>query len=91
MTTITISGVVTNAGGASQIFGPVTATAVSAPIVDSVTILPASAPAGTARVLTITAHDTNTPAQVLTYAATRSDGLAITQRPASPGVFDLVF
>lgn len=59
------------------------------PLIDTETASPNSAPAGTVRTITITAHDPNTPVEALASASlVRSDGGAVT--PVSgqpPGTF----
>jgi len=66
MATFNVTGTVTDADGLSTPFTGSFTTA-SPPVVNSVTISPQSAPAGTLRTITISATDPNTPGGPLTY------------------------
>lgn len=83
--TVTITGFVTDSGGASSPFNAV-ATVVDAPVISAVDVNPASAPAGTTRTITITASDPQ--GQTLAYTCL-VNGVAATPT-ATPGVFTAV-
>lgn len=87
MSVKTITGTVTDSGGASiKYTGTITVN--DTPIVDLITVVPAAAPAGTLRTITIAAHDPNTPPQTLTYTCL-VNGVAATPT-ALPNVFTMV-
>lgn len=83
MTTYNITGTVTNtSGGVANITGSFT-TVASPPVINSVVVNPASAPAGTLRTITISATDPQ--GQALTYTCL-VNGVAATTT-TSPNVF----
>jgi len=67
MTTLTITGLVTDTGGASSPINGVISV-LSPPVVDSVIVSPPSGPLGTLFTITVNAHEVNVPPQLpLTY------------------------
>jgi hypothetical protein len=85
MATLNITGTVTNASGVATPFTG-TITTVEAPVVSSVVVNPASAPAGTMRTITINASDPQ--GQALTYTC-KVNGTNATAT-AQPNVFTFV-
>lgn len=83
MSTVTVSGTVVDAAGLSHPFAG-TITIEGPPVISSVTIVPASAPAGTLRTITIVATDPQGGA--LTYTCT-VPGYSVTQNPTSKNIF----
>lgn len=79
---VTLTGTVTNAGGA--VSAPSQLTIVPAPVIDTFTVAPASGPAGTTYTITMTAHDTNTPASLASASLVRSDGGTVTPVSGQP-------
>jgi hypothetical protein len=88
MSTLNVTGTATNSAGLSSPFsGVITVTdPVLPPVIDSVTVSPASAPTGTMRTITITAHDPGGLA--LTYTCL-VNGAAATPT-SQPNVFTVV-
>lgn len=83
MSTLIVSGTVTNEDGAVRQFSG-TLEVVDPPVIDSVVVEPASAPAGVLRTITVTAHDPSD--QDLTYTC-KVNGVDATPVEGSPGVF----
>lgn len=82
MATLNVTGTVTDAGGLQTPFSGTIVTQ-TAPVIDSVNIVPQSAPVGTSRTITINAHDAE--GGTLTYTCF-VEGVAATQT-AQPNVF----
>jgi len=85
MSTLNVTGVVTNESGASSPFSGAI-TVIDPPVVNSVVVNPQSAPAGTLRTITVNATDPQE--QALTYAC-KVNGVDATPT-AQPNVFTFV-
>lgn len=82
----TITGTVTNAGGASAPFSG-TIDVVEVPVIDGVSVVPQSAPAGTLRTITVSAHD---PGGLPLSYACFVNGFLATPVAGQPGMFTFI-
>lgn len=87
MSTVTLTGTVTDSAGATAPFSG-TIIIANAPIISSIVVVPLSAPANTLRTITINATDPNTPALPLTYTCVVNGKPATAT--AAPNVFTAV-